>query len=127
MKALDAQSQEKTISKRQVTMTDRSQTLPNPPANKGGGANDVDRLVDQTVGKLSETDVGKVSLIDGETAREIDCRRVADDEKATKTHGKDPLKTSVRRPNTFEPVITVRLHRFTIFFISLAHGGFLRS
>ena len=64
-KAAQARSLEKTISKSQVTATNRYGTFLNPPVGGRGGATNVNRLADKTVGKVSETNVREVGLIDG--------------------------------------------------------------
>ena len=109
-KAAQTRSQKNTIFKSQVTATDRYRTLLNPPANRCGGATNVGRLADKTVEKVSKTNVREVSLIDGGMASKIVCISVGDKKKVTETHSKDLLKTSVQRPNTFEQVMTVKLH-----------------
>ena len=109
-KAAQARSQEKTISKSQVTATNRYGTLLNPLASGCGKATDVDRLADKTIGKVSETNVKEVGLIDGGMASKVVCISIGDKKGATETHGKDPLKTSVQWPNTFEQIMIVKLH-----------------
>ena len=93
-----------------MTATNSYETFLNPPASGCGGATNVNRLADKTIGKVSKTDVREVDLIDGEMASEVVRISVGNKKGATETHGKDPLKTLVQRPNTFEQVMTVKLY-----------------
>ena len=80
-KAAHARSRPKTISQRQVTASDRSRAVLDPPTSEGERAHDVERVQKSTVGCLGcvgKTDVGQVSEINGGITNKMDRGLAAD-------------------------------------------------